>query len=248
MENPIPKFEIDSLLSRVKAEMSSAKFPQDIIDKTRIKVIHPDYWEISLFVPSQSSTTPIRSAHLRKNVQGILFKRCNVDSDTCNYFGKGHSKTEYEWYFRHPNIPKEINDLIEAEIKEEESCDGEVTLPKPTILKSKSDTAFITLEDRFYKAIESGKKTVEYRELNQYYCNKFFPAGVMKKFVKINRGYQSGSANQMTFEISDIVLVGLDGTECHTMGGDGKYDSNYLQMPKGFKPIKYGIKLGRRIA
>lgn len=248
MRNQIPKFEVDSLLSRVKAEMSAAKFPQDIIDKTRIKVIHPDYWEVSIFVPCQSAITPVRTTHLRRNVQGILFNRCNVDAETCDFFGKEHSKDEYEWYFRHPNIPKEINALIDAENEAENMVDDDSVLPIPIPLKSDSDTAFITLKDKFFKEIDCGKKTVEYRDLNQYYCDKFFPSGVMKKFVKMNRGYQSGRENQMLFEISDIVLVGLDGRECPTLGSDGKYDSTYSQIPKGFKPIGYGIKLGRRIA
>ena len=246
-KNPIPQSEVDSLLAQVKTEMTAAKFPEDIVVKTRVKVIHPDYWEVSLFVPCATSEGAVRAAPLRRNVQGILFNRCNVDSETCMFFGKHHSATEYAWYFRHPRIPQEVNDLIEAEI--EAQRDGEIGmgLPVPSSGKSSSDTAFLTLKDEFFRKIESGAKTVEYRNLNQYYCDKFFPAGKMKKFVKLNRGYLPGAENRMVFEIADIVLVSEDGRECPAVGEDGKHVTSFSQIPKRFAPAAYGIKLGKRI-
>lgn len=240
--------EVETLLAKVKAEMSAVNFPADVIEGTRIVAIHPEYWEISLLVPYKSRFGLVKAAVVRKAIDDILFNKCGANPDGCDYFGKQPPKKAYEWYFRHPNIPQEINDLIEAEIEAELGNEIGIGLPSPNRSKSKSDMAFMTIKDEFFREIESGLKTTEYRNLNQYYCDKLFPNGKQKKFVKFNRGYSAGAGNQMTFEIASIVIVSERGEEIPALDERGRVIDSYAQLPKNFAPSAYGIKLGRRIA
>lgn len=244
----ISQEEVDTLLARIKSELSSVGIPHDIVDGTTITIIHPDYWEISLFVPCKSSVCNIKASSLRKAVNNILLNSCGVNPDGCDYLGNRNNKSAYEWYFRHPNIPQEINDLIEAEIEAEIGEEAGLGLPIPSGSVSKSDIAFITMKDDFYREIESGRKTTEYRNINQYYCDKFFSPGVAKKFIKLNRGYNSGSGNQMVFEIAGIVLVSEDGREVSAIGDDGMLICSFSKLPSNFAPVAYGIKLGKRVS
>ena len=244
MNNPIPQEELDSLLSVVKKEMKILGLHQNLIDGARVVAIHPDYWEISLFVPSENT----KASSIRKPIEWILRNACKVNMDYCAYFRPRKDRKEYEWYFRHPNIPQEINDLIEAEIDAEQGSEIGMGLPIPSGCKSKSDTAFLSLKDEWFNAIKNGEKTVEYRNLNQYYCDKFFSPGIKKKYVKLNRGYQGGSDNQMVFEIADIVIVSEMGDECPAVDDNGKHITSFSQLPSHFAPAMYGIKLGNRIS
>ena len=244
MSNPIPKEELDSLLEKVKAEMKRLGLEQRLITGTRVTAVHPDYWEISLFVPSENT----RAYGVRKPIEWILRNACKVDMDCCEYIRPRKDRKEYEWYFRHPNIPQEINDLIEAEIDSEQGAEIGMGIPTPSGSRSKSNTAFLSIKDEWFNAIKNGEKTVEYRNLNQYYCDKFFSPGVKKRFVKLNRGYQSGSENQMVFEIADIVIVSENGDECPALDYNGNHIDSFSQIPPNFAPVMYGIKLGKRIS
>lgn len=245
----ISQEEVNLLLYKIKGEMSGMGFPADIIEQTRIVVIHPEYWEISLLVPFKSKFKDVKATFIRKNIETILFEKCHANPDGCDYFGKQSHKKAYEWYLRHPNIPQEINDLIESEIEEELGAEIGLGLPIPSGKRSNSETAFITVKDKFFRDIECGVKKVEYRNLNQYYCDKFFSSGIKKKFVRINRGYATGTENQMTFRIDGIYFVNEQGTvEVDAVGNDGKPIVSYSQLPKNFAPAAYAIKLGERIA
>ena len=247
-KNLISSDEVNALLAKVKAEMNSVTLPSDVIEGTRIVVIHPEYWEISLLVPYMSRFGLVRATVWRKHIEDILFTKCGVNPDWCDYFGKQTPKKAYEWYFRHPNIPQKINDLIEAEIEAKLGNEVGLGLPSPNKSKSKSDIAFMTIKDEFFREIECGRKTTEYRNINQYYCDKLFPNGKQKKFVKFNRGYLSGAGNQITFEIASIVIVSERGEEIPALDERGRVIDTYSQLPKNFAPSAYGIKLGRRIA
>lgn len=247
-EKQISQEEVDSLLAKIKSEMSTLAFPADIVEGTRIVVIHPEYWEISLLVPCKTRFAPVKAHTVRKFIETILFDKCKANPGGCDYFGKQVAKQAYEWYFRHPNIPQDVNDLIEAEIEEELGNEIGLGLPVPNRTKSKSDTAFMTIKDEFFREIESGRKTTEYRNLNQYYCDKFFSPGIKKRFIKLNRGYLSGDENRMVFEIAGINLVSEDGMEIPAVDENGSLICSYSQLPKNFAPVAYGIKLGKRIA
>lgn len=242
--NPIPPSEVETLLSRIKTVMWASGFAQETIDGTNIQVIHPQDWEISLFVPYKG----IKIAFARNTIGNILIHDCGVDDEYCEFFGKRKDKGAYEWYFRHPNIPLEVAARVDAEIEEEEGEQVAIALPFPSESKSNSDTVFLSLKDEFFKRIQSGEKTIEYRNLNQYYFDKFFSPGVKKRYVKFNRGYQSGAENQMVFEINDIVLLNDMMEECPAVSPSGAPITELSLLPEGFHPTSYAIKLGRRIA
>lgn len=244
MQMDIPTSEIDSLLLKVKSAMVEKNFRKDIIEGTRIIVIHPDCWEVSLLVP-YSNTKP---SQIRKSIEDILYKVCDVEERCCDYFGKQKQKEAYEWYFRHPNTPQDIYERLEQQIEEELGEEIGMGLPKPNRCKTKDGPAFVTVREDVFEDISTGRKNIEYRNLNQYYCDKFFPNGVAKKYIKINRGYKSGAENQMTFEISHIVFVSERGDETPTFDSNGKLIVSYANIPRNFAPVAYGIKLGKRIA
>ena len=245
METPIPQVEVDLLLAKVKAAMKkSGVAADDTIDGTRLVVIHPENWEVSLLVPYKDT----KAAVVRKGVEKILFDLCGVERNCCDYFGRQTPKKDYEWYFRHPNVPRETYERLELEIEAELGDEVGMGLPTPGKIKSKSNVAFLSLAGQYFDAIAKGEKTTEYRMLNQYYCDKFFSPGVEKKFVKFNRGYKPGPENQMTFEIRDIVLVSERYEEIPVRDSNGKLRTSYSQIPRNFAPAKYGIKLGRRIS
>ena len=244
MSNPIPQEELDSFLASVKAEMHRRGFRNDTISGTRIVAIHPEYWEVSIFVPYEST----KVGNVRRAMENILFSVCGVEKRYCDYYGKRPEEKAYEWYFRHPHVPKDIAELIDEEMAEEQAEEECCVIPTPSGATSKSDVAFLSLKDEFFKAIQNGEKTTEYRNLNQYYCDKFFSPGVRKRFLKLNRGYQSGSENQMVFEIAAIVIVGSNGDEIPAFDNRGAPIDSMSQLPTGFKPVMYGIKLGNRIA
>lgn len=246
-QDRISEEEVKSLLSQIQSGMRKNSLPESMINGTTIRIIHPEYWEISLLVPYKVDPI-IKVSVVHRTIDNILFDECHVNPDGCDYFGKQSSKGAYEWYFRHPNIPEAINDRIEAEIEEELGHEIGLGIPIPSGTISKTDTAFLTLKDDFFRAIESGQKTTEYRNFNQYYCDKFFATGIKKKFIKLNRGYLAGDANRMIFELAGIVLVSEDGREIAAVDSNGKHITSFKQLPKGFIPISYGIKLGKRIA
>ena len=241
--------EVDMLISKIKSEMSMSGLPADMIEGTRIVIVHPEYWEISLLVPYRSAFAPVKAATVRKTIENILFNRCGANPDGCDYFGKQASKKAFEWYFRHPSIPQDINDLIEAEIEKELGNEIGMGLPCPSGSKSNTDTAFITVKDTYFRMIENGTKKTEYRNLNQYYCDKFFSPGIKKRFLKINRGYETGEENQMVFEIAGIYLVNESGDrEVNAVDDKGKPICSYAQLPRNFAPVAYAIRLGKRVS
>jgi hypothetical protein len=242
--NVIPESEVNMLLDKIKIAMRESGLREDVVEGTRIIVIHPEDWEVSLLVPYRNTKT----AQIRKPVEDILFRMCGVEDRCCDYFGKQKPKESYEWYFRHPNIPQDIYDRLEQEIEMELGEEIGMGLPKPSIIKSKDTPAFVTVREDVFEQIRSGVKTTEYRNLNQYYCDKFFPNGKQKKLIKFNRGYRTGRENQMVFEINSIVLVSERGNEIPAYSINGKLIVSYEDIPSGFAPVAYGIKLGKRIS
>ena len=244
MQIDIPHAEVDTLLSKVKEFMSSFGFRQETIDGTRIIVIHPENWEVSLLVPYNNT----KAGETRKKIEGILFDKCGVECNCCDYFGKQKSKEAYEWYFRHPCTPQDVYDRLEMEIEQELGAEIGMGLPSPSGIKSISDTAFITIREEYFDAIARGDKKEEYRNLNQYYCDKFFSPGVPKRYLKINRGYKAGKDNQMIFEIKAINIVSEDGREIPAYNLHNRLITSFADLPDFFAPAAYGIVLGDRKA
>ena len=244
MQGDIPDNEVHELLSLIRTSMDFHGFTKDTIEGTKIRIIHLDSWEVSVFVPYSF----MKAGDIRRGMDKVLFTDCAVRRDCCDYLGRQSEEKAYEWYFRHPNVPEEVAERIEAEIEEEEGTDMSLDLPMPSGSLSNSDTVFLSLREEYFRAIQRGKKTKECRSLNQYYCDKFFSPGVRKKYVKFNRGYLGGAENQMVFEIDDIVFMGDKEEEYPCLNKDGTLIVSLSQLPEDFIPVSYGIKIGKRVA
>lgn len=101
-------------------------------------------------------------------------------------------------------------------------------------LKAKSADGYLVLAGKFYDAIESGAKTVEYRDLTEY--NLMRTIGL--KTIRFNRGYGSKGRppRQMRWEVRRVSLVDGDNRECDPM-----------RVPDGFWPTAIAIHLGKRL-
>ena len=178
---------------------------------------------------------------------GILVDEIGVDRERVSFLGKNTSKESYEWYFSHPDTPFEVlafADRIADEVKEE----VDLSIPIPNSSKV-VETAHLVLKGEYYRQIEAGSKTKECRELNQYYCNKFFGGGKRVGKVRFQLGYSTREGSkppQMEFQVKDILLVnGIDGSEFPAMV-EGRM-TTYRDLPRGFVPAAYLLLLGKRI-
>ena len=243
MDNSIPQEEVSFIENKIREKMVEANLPRDIIDGTTVEAIHPDNWEVSVFVPYKG----MKVSEIRKPVERILYDGCGIERQCCDYMGKIAERKSLEWFFRHPNVPQDVYVRLEAEIEAELGSEIGIGLPCPCGMKSKTDICFLSLKDEFYRAIDDGSKREEYRNLNQYYCDKFFSPGMKKRLVKFNRGYLSGEGNQMVFEIECINLVSEYGVEIPAHDNDGNLIVSYNQLPPNFAPVAYGIVLGKRV-
>lgn len=101
-------------------------------------------------------------------------------------------------------------------------------------LKSKNSDGYLVLAGRFYDAIESGKKKVEYRDFTAYNLKRTI--GI--RTIRFNRGYGSRGRppKQMKWEVNRVLLLDDDKRECDPM-----------RTPDGFWPAAIAIHLGQRV-
>ena len=101
-------------------------------------------------------------------------------------------------------------------------------------IRAKSADGYLVLAGRFYDAIESGVKTVEYRDFTEYNLKRT----IGLKTIRFSRGYGSSGRppRQMRWEARRVSLVDGDGGECDPM-----------RVPDGFWPTSIAIHLGRRL-
>lgn len=101
-------------------------------------------------------------------------------------------------------------------------------------LKVKSPDGYLVLAGEFYDAIESGEKTIEYRDFTKYNINRT----IGLKTVRFNRGYGSKGKppKQMKWEVKKVVLLDGDDNECDP-----------FNVPKDFLPTTIAIHLGKRM-
>jgi hypothetical protein len=228
----------------VKGILSEAEMPLDAVRRCRIEIIHPQNWEVALYVPYVKGHS-VRA--IKEFVEIGLFQVIQVESECCDYLGRNVDKNYLVWYFRHPKVPQSTYARLEAEIEMELGNEVALEFPKPSGTKSKSEYIFMTLKEEFYAAIENGDKDIEYRNFNQYYCDKFFSPGVKKKYIRFNRGYKSGKENQMVFAIDYIMLLDNQGHSYPAIA-NGKLITSLNQLPPGFVPTMYGIRLRGRVS
>ena len=127
---------------------------------------------------------------------------------------------------------KAIHDEQEAEaIAEEDEMLELIDGIKAGRLKSKSPDGYLVLKGEFYDAIDSGKKTVEYRDFTEYMLNRTI--GI--KTIRFNRGTVK-NAPQMKWEVKKVVLMDGEDNECDP-----------FNVPEGFWPTTIAIHLGKRI-
>ena len=91
--NQISQSEVDSLAEEARNGILLSCLPHEMAESARVVVIHPEYWEVSLLVPYNSSMT-VKAAVVRKIVEGVLFEKCGVNPDWCDYLGKRDKKKQ----------------------------------------------------------------------------------------------------------------------------------------------------------
>ena len=218
--------------------------------KIRVEVTNPEFWSVSLFVPYKG----LKVSATDMLVQNMLCGEFGVERNRIDFFGKDTSTKDFEWYFTHPKASQEILDKCDKDIEEslEAEADEELGLgiPVPNATKSDGECAFCTIKGEFYRAIERGEKTIEYRNLTQYYCDKFFGSGKQVKTIRFQLGYSTADGSmppQMVYEVKDILLIGEHGERGPSAMIGGKM-TTFKDLPYGLVPVSYGIVLGQRIA
>ena len=98
-------------------------------------------------------------------------------------------------------------------------------------LKSKTPDGYLVLKGEFYDAIDSGRKTVEYRDFTEYNLKRT----IGLKTIRFNRGYVK-NAPQMKWAVEKVVLLDADDNECDP-----------FNVPDGFWPFMIAIHLGKRV-
>ena len=101
-------------------------------------------------------------------------------------------------------------------------------------LKAKSSDGYLVLAGRFYDAIESREKKVEFRDFTPHNLKRTI--GI--RTIRFNRGYGSRGRppEQMRWEVKRVVLVDDDNRECDPM-----------RAPDDFWPTAIAIHLGQRL-
>ena len=133
---------------------------------------------------------------------------------------------EYQYTIKYDHEQQERDAL-----EEEEEIHMLVEGIKSGRLKSKTLDGYLVLAGEFYDAIESGKKTVEYRDFTKYMLNRTI--GI--KTIRFNRGTVK-NAPQMKWEVKKVVLMDDEDNECDP-----------FNVPEDFWPTTIAIHLGKRI-
>lgn len=131
---------------------------------------------------------------------------------------------------------KAIHERLAAEeAAEEAEMLGLVDGIKAGQLKVKSPDGYLVLAGEFYDAIETGEKTIEYRDFTKYNLKRTIGLTT----VRFNRGYGSKgkSPKQMKWEVKKVALVDYGGNECDP-----------FNVPEDFWPTAVAIHLGKRLA
>ena len=105
---------------------------------------------------------------------------------------------------------------------------------KSGAIRSKSGEGYFVLKGEYYDAIETGRKTTEYRDLTPR--NLSLSIGI--KTVKFQRGYghPGKPPKQMRYEVSFVRLMDASDRECDPFA-----------LPSGFIATTIAIHLGKRI-
>lgn len=143
-------------------------------------------------------------------------------------FAKDFKESDEEYQF----TIKCMNEQQQREaLAKEEEVRSLVEDVKAGQLKSKTPDGYLVLKAEFYDAIESGEKTIEYRDFTKYILNRTI--GI--KTIRFNRGTVK-NAPQMKWEVKKIVLLDDADNECDP-----------FNVPDDFCPTTIAIHLGKRL-
>ena len=230
------------LLERIKSKLT--EFGLDP-NRASIRIDDEDTWDIALLIEAKG----MRIKQVDPKVTKMLVRDFNVkEADLC-FFGRNLDNM-YEWSFINPDIPaanlgcrRDKNRAMALRYG------GRPELPTPLNTVPASNHAFMVMKKVYYRMIESGEKTREYRTLNQYYCDKLFGTGKPVSTVCLQLGYSNplgGRPEQMTWEVKDILLARDDEDRTFPTIKDGRFVT-IEELPDDFNPDLYAIVLGRRI-
>ena len=127
---------------------------------------------------------------------------------------------------------KNWSEAEEDEGEEEEAVQKLIDGIKAGRLKAKSSDGYLVLAGKFYDAIASGEKTVEYRDFTEYNLKRT----IGLKTIRFNRGYVK-DAPQMKWEVKKVMLQDAADNECDPQS-----------IPNGFLPVRIAIYLGKQMA
>lgn len=233
------------LLEGIKEAFARHEIPSNNI---WLQLSSPKWWAVSLFLPYKG----LAVKKINSTVQKILADDIGVDVSCADYFGKNPKFQAHEWYFMPPEIPKDIKRCIDVagEFSTQAEANTELGLgiPVPKKAKNTGRVPVLALPEELYRMIESGEKTVEYRNLVSYYCDLFFDTGKTENAVKFQLGYSGRDGvkpERMAWEITDIMLVSERGKQAPAMT-NGKM-STFKDLSRPFAPVAYAIKLGKRL-
>lgn len=136
---------------------------------------------------------------------------------------------EYQFTLKYDHEQQE-KEALEEEEETQRLIDG-ITAGQ---IKSKTPDGYLVLAGEYYDKIESGEKTIEYRDFTEYNLKRT----IGLKTVRFNRGYGSKGKppKQMKYEVKEVVLMDGDGNECDP-----------FNVPEDFWPTTIAIHLGENI-
>jgi hypothetical protein len=260
MPRKITRTDCDNLLEKFRTFLARFSFPSA---GCRINIDSEDDWSITLAVPQPNFGCRRCSVDGADDYVSRFFSEIGVDEERSVFFGLDDESKCLEWYFTHPDTPKDVIARMDAEdekrekeeiesrkrLEEDKSKNAKPGIvPIPMKQNVGRDECFLVLKKCYFDDIKSGDKTVEFREVNQYYADKLLGKEKPLKFVKFQLGYGGpghAAPEQMKFEIDSIVLVDdfMDEFPAYTNGVPTASED----LPKGFNPTMYGIKLGQRV-
>lgn len=229
----------------------------------RVSIVDDKDWSVMLSIPLENTECRDCNENAVNGLVGRFLDEIGVDEERWVFFGADEESRCLEWYFTHPDTPREVIERMDADdlMKESEETEsrrrleemkasGDVRpeIPIPNRQKARGDSCFLVLRKCHFDEIGSGDKRIEFREMNQYYADKLLGKEKPLKFVRFQLGYggpRHENPSQMMFGIDSIVLVDdyMDEFPAYTDGRPTAAD----ELPKGFNPTMYGIKLGQRV-
>lgn len=237
--------DYSGLLERIKLAFVEHNVPDANI---WLQLSSPLWWAVSLFLPYKG----LVMKNVGNTIKKILIDDVGVDKNCIDFFNKNKSEEAYEWYFMPPELPKDICEAIAkaGDLQDQMSAANEIGwgIPIPNKAKDVGEIPLLVLNEELYRKIESGKKTMEYRNLVTYYCDKFFGSGKMVNAIRFQLGFTCKNGcelERMTWEVKDIMLASEHGKLAPAMT-NGKM-STFKNLPRVFPPLAYAIKLGNRL-